>query len=156
MHRAQTVKKIIQKAIPHGTAAKAFRTQQLSMAKVKEGEDCWGIWQRARNWTERRGREWEERETRGARTIGVVDELLVRKCHGEAVSECENWRMARKPKTLEMVLHETVVRRERVWEGRREVVVVVVVVAVALLVWWWCECGSLYTHNTREGKRGSW
>lgn len=55
MHRAQTVKKIIQKAIPHGTAAKAFRTQQLSMAKVKEGEDCWGIWQRARNWTERRG-----------------------------------------------------------------------------------------------------
>lgn len=147
MHRAQTVKKIIQKAIPHGTAAKAFRTQQLSTAKVKEGEDCRGIRQRARNWTERRGREWEERETRGARTIGVVDELLVRKCHGEAVSECENWRMARKPKTLEMVLHETVLRRE----GR----VVVVVVVVVLLVWWWCGCGSLYIH-TREGKPGSW
>lgn len=147
MHRAQTVKKIIQKAIPHGTAAKAFRTQQLSMAKVKEGEDCWGIWQRARNWTERRGREWEERETRGARTIGVVDELLGRKCHGEAMPERENWRMARKPKTLEMVLHETVLRRE----GR----VVVVVVVVVLLVWWWCGCGSLYIH-TREGKPGSW
>lgn len=55
MHRAQTVKKKIQNAIPQGTAAKAFRTQQLSTAKVKEGEDCRGIRQRARNWTERRG-----------------------------------------------------------------------------------------------------
>lgn len=54
--------------------------------------------------------------------------------------------MARKPKTLEMVLHETVLRRE----GR----VVVVVVVVVLLVWWWCGCGSLYIH-TREGKPGS-
>lgn len=143
MHRAQTVKKKSRTRFRREPRRKHSERSNCRCQKSKKARIA-GEFDRERG-IERSegGREWEER----ARTIGVVDELLGRKCHGEAMPERENWRMARKPKTLEMVLHETVLRRE----GR----VVVVVVVVVLLVWWWCGCGSLYIH-TREGKPGSW